>query len=79
MGSLCGPGSRHGPASPKLIPAYACRSANRAQAISPLIPLSLLNRKIAKEVEVSFGYVAGGDPDIPLLLATFRKDEDLPS
>jgi ferredoxin len=42
------------------------------------IPLSLLNRKIAREVEDLFGYVAGGDPDIPPPLATFRKDEDLP-
>jgi formate dehydrogenase (coenzyme F420) beta subunit len=42
------------------------------------IPLSLLNRKIAKEVEALFGYVAGGDPDTPPPLATFRKDEELP-
>jgi hypothetical protein len=38
MGSLCGTGSRHGPASPKLIPADSDRSSNRAQTISPLIP-----------------------------------------
>ena len=31
MGSLCGPGSRHGPASPRLIPADSGRSPNRAQ------------------------------------------------
>jgi ferredoxin len=42
------------------------------------IPLSLLNRKIAKEVEALFGYVAGGDPETPPPLATFRKDEELP-
>jgi formate dehydrogenase subunit beta len=42
------------------------------------IPLSLLNRKIAKEVEALFGYVAGGDADTPPPLATFRKDEELP-
>jgi ferredoxin len=42
------------------------------------IPLSLLNRKIAREVEALFGYVAGGDPETPPPLATFRKDEDLP-
>jgi formate dehydrogenase subunit beta len=42
------------------------------------IPLSLLNRKIAKEVKALFGYVAGGDPDTPPPLATFRKDEELP-
>jgi formate dehydrogenase subunit beta len=42
------------------------------------IPLSLLNRKIAREVQALFGYIAGGDPEIPPPLATFRKDEDLP-
>jgi ferredoxin len=48
------------------------------QACPMHIPLSLLNRKIAKEVEAMFGYVAGGDPDTPPPLATFRKDEELP-
>jgi len=48
------------------------------QACPMHIPLSLLNRKIAKEVEALFGYVAGGDPETPPPLATFRKDEDLP-
>ena len=42
------------------------------------IPLSLLNRKIAKEVEALFDYVAGGDPETPPPLATFQKDESLP-
>jgi len=42
------------------------------------IPLSLLNRKLAKEVEDLFGFRAGGDPDTPPPLATFRKDEELP-
>jgi Fe-S oxidoreductase len=42
------------------------------------IPLSLLNRKIAKEVETLFGYHAGGDAETPPPLATFRKDEELP-
>jgi ferredoxin len=48
------------------------------QACPMGIPLSLLNRKIAKEVESLFGYVAGGDPETPPPLATFRKDEELP-
>jgi ferredoxin len=48
------------------------------QACPMHIPLSLLNRKIAKEVKALFGYVAGGDPEIPPPLATFRKDEELP-
>jgi formate dehydrogenase subunit beta len=42
------------------------------------IPLSLLNRKIAREVQELFGYSAGSDPEIPPPLATFRKDEELP-
>ena len=42
------------------------------------IPLSLLNRKIAKEIAAMFDYVAGGDPEIPPPLATFVKDEALP-
>jgi len=42
------------------------------------IPLSLLNRKIAKEVRALFGYTAGADPETPPPLATFRKDEELP-
>ena len=53
-----------------------CQACDRACPMH--IPLSLLNRKIAKEVESMFGYVAGGDPEIPPPLATFLKDEDLP-
>jgi formate dehydrogenase subunit beta len=48
------------------------------QACPMHIPLSLLNRKIAKEVKALFGYIAGGDPETPPPLATFRKDEELP-
>jgi formate dehydrogenase subunit beta len=48
------------------------------QACPMHIPLSFLNRKIAKEVEALFGYVPGGNADTPPPLATFRKDEDLP-
>jgi formate dehydrogenase subunit beta len=48
------------------------------QACPMHIPLSLLNRKIAKEVQELFDYVAGSDPEIPPPLATFRKDEELP-
>ncbi len=42
------------------------------------IPLSLLNRKIAKEVEALFGYIAGGDPETPPPLATFQRNEEVP-
>jgi ferredoxin len=48
------------------------------QACPMHIPLSLLNRKIAKEVETLFGYSAGGDAETPPPLATFLKDEALP-
>ena len=48
------------------------------QACPMQIPLSLLNRKLTKEVEALFGYCAGGDPETPPPLATFRKDEELP-
>ena len=47
------------------------------QACPMHIPLSLLNRKMAKDVEALFGYVAGGDPGIPPPLATFQMDEEL--
>ncbi len=48
------------------------------QACPMHIPLSLLNRKIAKEVEALFGYAAGEDAETPPPLATFLKDEELP-
>jgi ferredoxin len=48
------------------------------QACPMDIPLSLLNRKLAREVEDLFEFRAGGDPDTPPPLATFRKEEDLP-
>jgi ferredoxin len=48
------------------------------QACPMHIPLSLLNRKIAKEVEALFDHTAGGDAEVPPPLATFLKDEDLP-
>jgi ferredoxin len=53
-----------------------CQACDRACPMD--IPLSLLNRRIAKEVESMFGWVAGGDPEVPPPLATFLKDEDLP-
>jgi formate dehydrogenase subunit beta len=48
------------------------------QACPMHIPLSLLNRKIAKEVKALFGYVTGGDADTSPPLVTFHKDEELP-
>ena len=42
------------------------------------IPLSLLNRKVAKEVELLFGYKAGMDAVTRPPLSTFSKEEQLP-
>ncbi len=57
----------------RCVDCYACDEA------CPMhIPLSLLNRRIAKEIDLLFEYRAGGDPDVPPPLATFRKDEELP-
>ena len=53
-----------------------CDACERACPVG--IPLSLLNRKIAKEVADLFDYQAGGDPETPPPLATFKRDEDLP-
>jgi hypothetical protein len=42
------------------------------------IPLSLINRKIAKEVEDLYGFKAGQDAKTPPPLATFKTEEQLP-
>jgi ferredoxin len=56
-----------------------CVECHACDAACPMqIPLSLLNRKIAKEVEALFDYTAGGDPESPPPLATFLKEEELP-
>jgi ferredoxin len=57
----------------RCVECHACDSA------CPMhIPLSLLNRKLAKDVEMLFGYVAGSDAETPPPLATFHRDEQLP-
>ena len=56
-----------------------CSGCNACEEACPMdIPLSLLNRKIAREVEIMFDYKAGQDAATPPPLATFRKEEDLP-
>jgi len=56
-----------------------CSGCNACEEACPMdIPLSLLNRKIAKEVEALFGYSAGRDAETAPPLATFRKEEELP-
>jgi formate dehydrogenase subunit beta len=56
-----------------------CAGCNACEEACPMgIPLSLLNRKIAKEVEALFGYRAGQDAVTVPPLATFKKEEELP-
>jgi formate dehydrogenase subunit beta len=56
-----------------------CSGCNACEEACPMdIPLSLLNRKIAKEVEALFGYRTGQDAETLPPLATFKKEERLP-
>jgi ferredoxin len=56
-----------------------CSGCNACEEACPMdIPLSLLNRKVAKEVETLFGYKAGLDAVAAPPLATFSKEEHLP-
>jgi len=56
-----------------------CVDCAECERVCPMgIPLSLLNRKMAREVAALFGYRTGEDATVPPPLATFRKDEDLP-
>lgn len=56
----------------RCIGCYAC------ELVCPVnIPLSLLNRKLEKEVMRLFKFQAGLDPETPQPLATFQKDEKL--
>lgn len=56
-----------------------CSGCNACEEACPMdIPLSLLNLKIAKEVEALFGYRTGQDAETVPPLATFEKEEELP-
>jgi ferredoxin len=56
-----------------------CSGCNACEEACPMdLPLSLLNRKVAKEVETLFGYRAGQDAATRPPLATFSKEERLP-
>jgi formate dehydrogenase subunit beta len=55
-----------------------CSGCSACEEACPVdLPLSLLNRKVAREVESLFGYRAGQDADTPPPLATFEKEEEL--
>ena len=56
-----------------------CSGCNACEEACPMdIPISLLNRKIAQEVEALFDYRVGQDATTPPPLATFQKEEELP-
>ena len=56
-----------------------CVACDACEAACPMdIPLSQLNRKLAKEVEALFGYRTGDDPEKAPPLATFNPAERLP-
>ena len=55
-----------------------CVSCDACEVVCPMdIPLSKLNRKLAKEVEAMFGYRTGDDPETAPPLATFDPAEQL--
>jgi formate dehydrogenase subunit beta len=55
-----------------------CVSCDACEAVCPMdIPLSKLNRKLAKEVEAAFGYRTGDDPETAPPLTTFDPQEQL--
>lgn len=56
-----------------------CVECHACDAACPMhIPLSLLNRMIAREVKALFGSIAGADQQAVAPLATFRRDEEWP-
>ena len=53
-----------------------CIGCNECERVCPAdIPLSLLNRKLEKEVKELFNFQAGLDPEEPPPFATFKKEE----
>ncbi len=55
-----------------------CVGCHACERVCPLdIPLSLLNRKLEKEVLELFGFQPGMDPEAAAPLSTFRKDEKI--
>ena len=55
-----------------------CVACNACESVCPMdIPLSKLNRKLAKEVEELFGYRTGDNPEAAPPLTTFDPEERL--
>jgi coenzyme F420-reducing hydrogenase beta subunit len=55
-----------------------CIGCGECERACPMgIPISLLNKKIGKDIAELFGYVAGLSPEAEPPLSTFRKDETL--
>ena len=55
-----------------------CIGCNACELVCPVnIPLSLLNRKLEKEVMKLFKFQSGMDPETLQPLAAFQKDEKL--
>jgi ferredoxin len=55
-----------------------CIACNECERVCPVsLPLSLLNRRLEKEVLDLFDYKAGMSEDAPAPLITFQKDESL--
>jgi Na+-translocating ferredoxin:NAD+ oxidoreductase RnfC subunit len=55
-----------------------CIDCNECERVCPVnIPLSLLNRKLGKEVEELFNFQAGIDAETAMPFSTFEKEEKL--
>jgi len=51
-----------------------CGACERACPMN--IKIGLINQKLAKVVQDSFGYRAGMDPDAPMIVSTYNVDDD---
>jgi ferredoxin len=54
-----------------------CVGCGACERACPMhIKIGLINQKLAKVVQDSFGYRAGMDPDAPMIVATYNVDDD---